>query len=67
MLLIPGPVQTNVEPLPEPSNKIVEPIQTVLSLTVAVAVGFPLTIKLTDKRLPSGVSHNPPTVDLQLT
>ena len=46
---------------------MVEPIQTVLSTTVAVAVGFPLTTKPTDKRLLSGVSHNPPTVDLQLT
>ena len=65
--MIPGPVQTNVVPLPKPSNKIVEPVQTVLSLTVAVAVGLALTVKSTDLRFASGVSHNPPTVDLQLT
>ena len=67
VLLNPGPVHTNVAPtVPSPLNLMVEPIQTVLFSTLALAVGLLLTIKITSLRFASGVSQNAPVVDLQL-
>ena len=66
--LNPGPVHTNVAPVvPVPINLMVKPVQTVLSSTLAVAVGLSFTTNVTDLRFGSKVSQNAPVFDLQLT